>query len=546
MALKNRPFTLSVAVKPLRIRLDLNAPFISPPPKVTLVKGFGSDAFDNAIATARTCYNSRIITAEDVRKDDKAIALRDRIAAETYEAGHHTTIQHATFQFTLENVSRQAIWSFLHSHPFYNSEQVSQRYVEVKPGNVVLPNLPEAQTQLYRQLVERTMSAYQQLIVLLTPKVKEEFFRIFPARARTPDKWSLGLKKKAQEVARYVLPVGTFAHLYHTVSGLTLHRYHRLCRQMDVPTETSLMVQAMVDEVSRVDPLFFKKIEDPLPMDETLEFKSLAQMGRLKAGHSAKNYVREFDEGLGAMCSKLVDYKVNGPQSVAQGVRDVLGATRAELSDEAALSRVLSPKENPYFGESLVLTSMSKLTRALSHAHYTFQKKLSHTADSQDQRHRMTPASRPVLHAHFVPGMVDVIVPDLVKAVPEAHALFDETMTAVWAAIEQLLHAGVPEEMALYLLPNAFALRFLESGDLMHLHHKWVHRLCYTAQEEIWRASLEETMQVRKVHPSLGKHIAPPCTLRKEAGITPFCPEGPRFCGVPVWKMDLPEFRRLI
>ena len=533
-------------LKALRIRAGMNAPFSSAPPKVTLVKGFGSDAYDNAIATARTCYNSRIITAEDVRKDDKAKALRDRIAQETYEAGHHTTIQHATFQFTLENVSRQAIWSFLHSHPFYNSEQVSQRYVEVKPGNVVLPNLPEAQATIYRGMVERSMTAYQLLIQLLLPKVKEEFFRIFPARVRAPDKWALGLKKKAQEVARYVLPIGTFAHLYHTVSGLTLHRYHRLCNQMDVPTETSLMVQAVVDEVSRVDPLFFQRIEDPLPMNETLEFKALEQMGRLKASHDAKAYVNEFDEGMGKYCSKLVDYKVNGPQSVAQGVRDVLGATRAQLSDEAALNRVLSPKENPYFGESLVLTTLSKLTRALSHAHYTFQKKLSHTADSQDQRHRMTPASRPVLHAHFVPGMVDVIVPDLVQAVPEALELFNETMSAQWKAIEQLLDAGVAEEMALYLLPNAFSLRFLESGDLMHLHHKWVHRLCYTAQEEIWRASLEETTQVRQVHPLLGKYIAPPCTLRKEAGITPFCPEGPRFCGVPVWKMDLPEFRRLI
>ena len=153
----------------------MSAPFTSPLPKVTLVKGFGSDAFDNAIATARTCYNSRIITAEEVRKDEKAIALRDKIATETYEAGHHTTIQHATFQFTLEHVSRQAIWSFLHSHPFYNSEQVSQRYVEVKPGNVVMPAMGAEHAALYRAAVEEAMAAYQRLIQLLTPKVAEEF-----------------------------------------------------------------------------------------------------------------------------------------------------------------------------------------------------------------------------------------------------------------------------------------------------------------------------------------------------------------------------------
>ncbi len=520
--------------------------FTSPLPKVTLVKGFGSDAFDNAIATARTCYNSRIITAEDVRKDDKAIALRDRIATETYEAGHHTTIQHATFQFTLEHVSRQAIWSFLHSHPFYNSEQVSQRYVEVKPGNVVMPAMAENHAALYSAAVHQAMDAYQKLIVLLTPKVSDEFFRIFPARRRAPDRWVLGLKKKAQEVARYVLPIGTFAHLYHTVSGLTLHRYHRLCQQLDVPTETRLIVDGMVDEVKKVDPLFFRNIEDALPLESTLEYTSLQQLGRLKAGSGAKAYLDEFDAGLGGLRSKLVDYKVNAEASVAQGVRDVIAATRAEMSDAAALRRVLSPKENPYFGEALVLTTMSKLTRALSHAHYTFQKKLSHTADSQDQRHRMTPASRPVLHAQFVPGHIDTILPDLIAAVPEARALYEQTMQTLWSTIEKLLDGGVPEEMALYLLPNAFPVRFLESGDLLHLHHKWIHRLCYTAQEEIWRASIEETQAVTKVHPQLGQYIHAPCKLRKEAGITPFCPEGPRYCGVPVWKMGLEQFERLI
>ena len=522
------------------------APFTSPLPKVTLIKGFGSDAFDNAIATARTCYNSRIITAEDVRKDDRAIALRDKIAQETYEAGHHTTIQHATFQFTLEHVSRQAIWSFLHSHPFYNSEQVSQRYVEVKPGNVVMPALAENHQAIYRAAVEEAMSAYQSLIVLLTPKVAEEFFRIFPARRRAPERWELGLKKKAQEVARYVLPIGTFAHLYHTVSGLTIHRYHRLCQQLDVPTETRLIVDGMVAEVNKLDPLFFRRIEDALPLEATVEYRALQQLGRLKAGSGAKAYLREFDQGLGKLRSKLVDYKVNAEASVAQGVRDVLGATRAELPDEAALRMVLSPKENPYFGESLVLTTMSKLTRALSHAHYTFQKKLSHTADSQDQRHRMTPASRPVLHAQFVPGQIDTVLPDLIAAVPEARALYEQTMQTLWTAIERLLDGGVSEEMALYLLPNAFPVRFLESGDLLHLHHKWIHRLCYTAQEEIWRASIEETQAVAKVHPQLGKYIHAPCTLRKQAGITPFCPEGPRYCGVPVWKMELEQFERLI
>jgi hypothetical protein len=308
-----------------------------------------------------------------------------------------------------------------------------------------------------------------------------------------------------------------------------------------------LLVKAMVAEVNALDPLFFERIEDPLPLEQTLEYRALQELGRLRASSSdAKKFNHAFDADLGPLRSRMIDWTANGERSVARGVRGVLGATEDALPDSAAVDLVLSPKRNPYLAESLVLTTVSKLTRALSHAHYTFQKKLSHTADSQDQRHRMAPASRPVLHAQFVPGEVDVIVPDLINAVPEAEARFLQTLQRTWRTIEQLLDGGVPEEMALYLLPNAFPVRFHESGDLLHLHHKWVHRLCYTAQEEIWRASLEEVQQLRRVHPMLGQYVLPPCTLRKEAGITPFCPEGPRFCGLPVWNIQLEAFQRLI
>ena len=158
----------------------------------------------------------------------------------------------------------------------------------------------------------------------------------------------------------------------------------------------------------------------------------------------------------------------------------------------------------------------------------------------------MTPASRPVLQRHYIPGRVDVVLPELLRAVPQAEARFRETCDRTWAAIDRLLELGVAPESALYLLPNAFPIRFEESGDLLHLHHKWVHRLCYTAQEEIWRASLDEVRAVRAVHPELVAHVHAPCRLRRDAKETPFCPEGPRFCGVPVWTQELEELQRLL
>ena len=178
--------------------------------------------------------------------------------------------------------------------------------------------------------------------------------------------------------------------------------------------------------------------------------------------------------------------------------------------------------------------------------HFTFKKKISHTADSQDQRHRMVPGSRPILACQFVSGRPDYITPALIKACPEAEALYVETMARTWMAIEDLLNAGVPQEHALYLLPNAFPIRFEESGDLLHFHHKWVQRLCYTAQEEIWNTSRDEVQQVEAKFPELGRYLRAPCWVRSQAHESPFCPEGDRFCGVAVWRLPLEQYQRLI
>ena len=361
---------------------------LSPEPVVILENAF-QDPYNNAVATARTCYSSQVIHSGDVSKDENTRARRDVIAQSIYKAGHHTTIQHATFQFVLDKISRQVIWSLLHSHPFYNSEQVSQRYVEMKPENFTTPALQEEHLPRYSQAIKELMDAYHTLGQLLEPTVIQEFKRLFPVRNLEEKRWKSAIKKRCQEVARYVLPVATHAHLYHTISGLTLHRYHRLCQQFDVPMEQKIIVQKMVDAVNQ--------FEDPLPLEKTLEYQVLQTFDESARCCWPKAFIKEFDREMGDLSSKLIDYKANSETVLAQSVRTVMGVPQSVIPDDEAIDWVLNPSKNPYFSESLNLTSLSKLTRTLVHPHFTFKKKISHTADSQDQRHRMTPASRPVL-----------------------------------------------------------------------------------------------------------------------------------------------------
>jgi len=91
---------------------------------------------DIAVGSARSCYfGKHIITPEDASKWDKKNELLNSI----FKAGHHTTLMHYHFTFLIEGISRLLIWRLLHSHPFYNSEQVSQRYAKMKIDNFTYP-----------------------------------------------------------------------------------------------------------------------------------------------------------------------------------------------------------------------------------------------------------------------------------------------------------------------------------------------------------------------------------------------------------------------
>ncbi len=384
----------------------------------------------------------------------------------------------------------------------------------------------------------RAWEHYRELTRVLEPGARAILSDIWhvsamshPKRAQKVERQS---EKRAIEVARYVLPVAAFTTMVHTISGIVLHRLWRMQAANDTPTEARRVVGEMVERVREVDAQFFDRFPSE-PMEDLPEWRDAARDGEA--------FAREFDARLGGMTSRLIDYSPRALASMAEAYRAVAGLTAAECPDAEALDRMLDPARNPYRRETLNVGVHAPMMRPLDHAHFTFAKKISHTADSQDQRHRMVPASRPLLTLADTRSP-DYITPMLVRENPRALEIYEQAMEEAWAAKNELVDRGVPREFALYLLPNAQAIRLVESGSLLHLLHKWTMRTCFNAQEEIYQASIEEAGQVRAAFPELGRYIGPPCYLR--AGIsTPICTEGSHFCGVKVW-LDFPNIQRRI
>src|SRR5687768_9674659 len=244
--------------------------------------------FDGAIAAARTCYSPRVIGVTEVTSTQ-----RDLIGTLTFDAGHHTVYQHAHFEFGLENISRQFVWTFLHSYPFYNSEQSSQRYVKLREPRAFVPPLDGEARAVYEAAIVRAWDRYAELSALLKDDAHAILKELRYVRPTTsPERLKLidkDAEKRAIETARYVIPIAAFTSMVHTVSGIVLHRLYRMVNTGDSPYETSQVISGMVRLVKEWDPHFFEKVgAGPIPADELPE-------GRLPLPrHGADGYAAEF------------------------------------------------------------------------------------------------------------------------------------------------------------------------------------------------------------------------------------------------------------
>ena len=310
-------------------------------PKVTL-RNAPSAPYDGAIAAARTCYAPRVITAAEITDRQ-----RDTIGKLTFDAGHHTVYQHATFEFGLEQVSRQFVWTALHSYPFYNSEQQSQRYVKLGEPKAYVPPIDGEARAVFERAVVEAWESYARLSAIR----KDDTFAILkrlrnitpkasPDRLKALEKEA---EKKAIETARYVIPLAAFTAMVHTISGITLYRLMRMAQASDTPHEAREVIGAMVDAVRRHDPAFVERV-DVVGLDA----EDVVERGFPAARAGADAFAERFDRSLDGKVAQLVDWSPNAEEVVADAVRSVFGADGDDLSTDDALDRLLNPARNPY------------------------------------------------------------------------------------------------------------------------------------------------------------------------------------------------------
>ncbi|MBQ4137767.1 MAG: FAD-dependent thymidylate synthase [Clostridia bacterium] len=221
--------------------------------KVTLLT-YTPDADKLVAAAAKLCYaKSDINTLMDNLTPEKVESFLTLLN----DLGHSSPIEHASFTFGIEGVSR-ALLAQITRHRIASFSVQSQRYVDKSSFEYIMPPeiavIPEAREE-YERAMREDAEHYERLRSILT----EKHFKDFIAEGIEEKEAKKMAEKKANEDARFVLPNSCDTRIIMTMNVRSLHNFFslRCCRRAQ--WEIRELACEMLKLVREVAPLLFAK-----------------------------------------------------------------------------------------------------------------------------------------------------------------------------------------------------------------------------------------------------------------------------------------------
>ncbi len=204
-------------------------------------------------AAAKLCYSSSGINQlNDSLTDEKAASFVEMLS----EIGHESPIEHASFTFGIEGVSRSLL-AQITRHRMASFSVKSQRYVREGSFEYVTPPEiaaePEAK-KIYDEIMADDQERYDRLAVIL----KEKHIKTFISEGKDEKTAARLAEKKAIEDARFVLPNACETQMVMTMNARSLMNFFkvRCCRRAQ--WEIRDVANQMLALVSAVAPNIFK------------------------------------------------------------------------------------------------------------------------------------------------------------------------------------------------------------------------------------------------------------------------------------------------
>ncbi|MHB8927294.1 MAG: FAD-dependent thymidylate synthase [Bacillota bacterium] len=190
---------------------------------------------ERAVAlAARLCYSPVGVDElqEQMSREEMARLIRNVV-----RMGHHSTLEHAAFEFAVEGVSRTLTHQLVR-HRLASYSQQSQRYVTQSGFNHVVPptvRREPAAKAVFDEAMARAGAAYDELTRLGVPK----------------------------EDARYVLPNATGTKIVISMNARALFHFFELRCCTRAQWEIRTLAYRMLKEVKEAAPILFEKAGPP-------------------------------------------------------------------------------------------------------------------------------------------------------------------------------------------------------------------------------------------------------------------------------------------
>lgn len=205
-------------------------------------------------AAAKNCYSSTdvdgILVGLTEEKTDQFLQMLTEI-------GHESPIEHTSFTFAIEGVSRSLL-AQITRHRMASFSVQSQRYVREHGFEYVLPpeidKIPAAR-ELFVQAMEEDQRTYETLTTLLMEGYVAENLK----QGMTEKAAKSAAEKKAIEDARYVLPNACTTRIVMTANARSLQNFFRLRCCNRAQWEIRALAEEMYALVYAVAPTLFSK-----------------------------------------------------------------------------------------------------------------------------------------------------------------------------------------------------------------------------------------------------------------------------------------------
>ena len=220
--------------------------------KVELLR-YTPDGEKLVAAAARLCYSPVGVSEIEDSLDESKI---ESFLSILMDLNHESPIEHVTFTFGVEGVSR-ALTHQLVRHRIASYSQQSQRYVKLDQFQYIIPPAIE-KNKIAKALFVKSMEESQHHYDEITNLLFEDLYENYLEEGLSEKEAKLKAEKEAIEDARYIFPNACETKIVFTMNTRSLLNFFRLRTCNRAQWEIRELATAMLKEVKKVYQILFK------------------------------------------------------------------------------------------------------------------------------------------------------------------------------------------------------------------------------------------------------------------------------------------------